>query len=87
MHRILLLQNNVMIQSNGVYHWNEKIPVSAKLINKFRADYNELIKQIKQNKQIQTNEKRLKSKNKVEFIDVIEKNEIGIIRKFLKWLW
>jgi len=137
-----LIQNNVIIRLNGVYHWNEKIPVSAKLINKFRIDYNQLQK--KQKKPIQTNEndngkflsiseaineygksestirsivkkigdntelikkeklnnglykiyiskdyldKRLKSKNTVEFVDIIEKNEVGIIRKFLKWLW
>ena len=48
-----LIQNNVIIRLNGVYHWNEKIPVSAKLINKFRIDYNQLQKKQKnQSKQM-----------------------------------
>lgn len=88
-----LIKNNVVIRLNGIYHWSEKIPVSAKLINKFRVDSNN--RQAKydlKHKEKKANEKNISIKKvaspKIKNKPIqTNKNEVGIIRKFLKWLW
>jgi hypothetical protein len=90
--------NKIIYRENGVYKWNDKIPVSHKLINKFREYVND--KNIKYNNQQQNlfnmpssaippRPKVTKTRTpKIEFqVNNEPKNELGVIRRFLKWLW
>ena len=93
-----LRENNIVFKQNGYYKWNDKIPVSHKLINKFREYVND--KNIKYNNQ-QPNlfdmpqtplpkppKVRKTRVPKIEFqINDKPNNELGVIRRFLKWLW
>jgi hypothetical protein len=93
-----LKQNKIIYKENGYYKWNDKIPVSHKLINKFREYVND--KNIKYNNQQQNlfnmpqtplppPPKVTKTRTpKVEVqLNNEPKSELGVIRKFLKWLW
>lgn len=94
-----LRKNNVVIQINGFYKWNEKIPISIKLIEKFR-EY-QTLKNKKNNNKQQPNlfnmpqtplpkppKVRKTRVPKIEFqINDKPKSELGVIRRFLKWLW
>jgi len=97
-----LIQNNIVFRDiYDNYKWNNKTPISNKLIQAFRdykRDVNENIYTTKDfpeiiNSSNLINEKfdctelkktRPGSKKKVI---VIEKQEIGLIRKFLKWIY
>lgn len=76
-----LIKYKVIYKHNGYYVWNDKIPVSLKLIDKYRSyskeSYNKVIK----------TEEHTSVKQIDNEINFLENQNIGIIRKFLKWLW
>ena len=93
-----LQTNKIIYKENGFYKWNDKIPVSHKLINKFREYVIE--KNRKYNKQqpnlfnmpqtpLPKPPKVIKTRTpKVEVhVNNNPKSELGVIRKFFKWLW
>jgi hypothetical protein len=91
-----LLNENIIKRVDGIYYWNENIEVNKHLITKYRKFqhiYNENYKnKIKEKAYISTLfnqpkiEKKLVEKVK-EPRQVIQKNQVGVIRKFIKWLW
>lgn len=101
-----LQTNKIIYRENGVYKWNDKIPVSHKLIERFREYVNKknrkyiIDKNTKYNKQEpnlfdmpQTPlpkppkfRKTRTPKVEVQFNNN-PKSELGVIRKFFKWLW
>lgn len=86
--RTWLLKNNVIIRKENRYYWNEKIPVSIKLINKYRLDEKNKIKKTKVNFKTNNNSIKKVASPKIKNKPIqTNKDEVGIIRKFLKWLW
>ena len=98
-----LRKNKIIEKKYGLYYWNEKIPVSIKIINQYRAfvkkqknDYNSTNKQLKVNfsdnfksekqKTIVFNKKEIK-KSVDKFTPIKTEQKVGVIRKFLRWLW
>lgn len=78
----------------NVYEWNNKIPLTITLVKKIIQTINEKAK-VSRNKtgMAQTplpkpprNKKRRTPKVEVHINDK-QKNELGVIRKFFKWLW
>jgi hypothetical protein len=97
--RTFLLSNNILYKENGFYKWNEKIPVSYKLIEKFR-NFVHKENYIKYNKETPNLFNMPQSplpkppkirKTRTTKVDVQvkdkPKSELGVIRKFFKWLW
>ena len=101
-----LQTNKIIYKENGVYKWNDKIPVSYKLIERFREYVNKknrkyiIDKNTKYNKQqpnlfnmpqtpLPKPPKVIKTRTpKVEVhVNNNPKSELGVIRKFFKWLW
>lgn len=91
-----LLNENIIKKVGGIYYWNENIEVNNNLITryrKFQHSYNENHKnKIKEKKYISTLFDQLKTnKNPFEKVkepyQVIQQNQVGVIRKFVKWLW
>jgi hypothetical protein len=85
------------LHDNYAYEWNDKIPVSKKLIDSFRIfqskinmkRYPELLP-IKSKKVIKVEPKKvIKVEPKLirENFKNTETQEIGLIRKFLKWIY
>jgi hypothetical protein len=87
-----LIKNNVLFKNeNGFYKWNEKIPISIKLISKFRIfAYEANCKCREKNKFVKPKEKTIvnyKPKLKTPIVKNNNEPEIGLIRKFLKWIY
>jgi hypothetical protein len=87
-----LIKNNVLFKNeNGFYKWNEKIPISIKLISKFRIfAYEANLKCRGKNKFVKPKEKTIvnyKPKLKTPIVKNNNEEQIGIIRKFLKWIY
>lgn len=93
-----LLKHNVVRQVDGVYYWNEHVKIDSFLISQFRRYQQEKNRQWAINKRkvvkkIDTPtlfdvKKTRKRVAKVELpAQIAPKNEIGIIRKFIKWVW
>lgn len=88
----IFLDSNKIVYKNefGFYKWNNKIPISIKLIEKYRKYMKEINSNSRKNKKQLTLFDKPKvnktQKVQVEFYDK-QKNELGIIRKFFKWLW
>jgi hypothetical protein len=94
-----LIKNKIVFRDeNDMYVWNEKIPVTNLLIKKFRQFCREYQKKYRptKNKEIIKNEPKLiKQRSKVhnigkeetKVIYSVQKQEIGLIRKFLKWIY
>ena len=94
-----LIKNNVIFKdTNGYYNWNEKIPVNIFLIKKFRAFVFSSRKKTTSsyNSKVVKNEPKLiKKRTKInnigkeetKVIYSVQKQEIGLIRKFLKWIY
>ena len=93
-----LKENNIVFKQNVYYKWNEKIPVSHKLIERFR-EYSKSINLMNRKQQSnlfdmktlarpkQSNIRKTREQ-KIKFqLNEKPKSELGIIRKFLKWLW
>lgn len=91
----LKMNNIVYTNLSGYYKWNNKIPVSKKLIAAFRTY------QAEQNQKYYTEEyikinsiERKKPVNKQK-VDVTklktyrpnQENKVGLIRKFIKWIY
>ena len=93
-----LKENNIVFKQNGYYKWNEKIPVSHKLIERFR-EYSKSINLMNRKQQSnlfdmltlarpKPSNIRKTREQKIKFqLNEKPKSELGIIRKFLKWLW
>ena len=101
-----LKNNNVVFKdANGYYIWNNKIPVTKLLIQKFRSYVSQQrrIERSKVNnkiynadlKVVKDEPKLIKQRSKVhnigkeetKVIYSVQKQEIGLIRKFLKWIY
>jgi hypothetical protein len=85
------LKDNKIIYKNeqGYYKWNEKVPISIKLINAYRrysSTMNKKDKKIAFDLFSSENIKQEAKKVEVKFYKE-KKNDLGLIRKFLKWLW
>ena len=95
--------NVIFKNTNGYYNWNEKIPVSSALVSKFRNYVREKNKQrtlkqvnyLSNIKVVKDEPKLIKQRTKVyntgkeetKVIYSVQKQEIGLIRKFLKWIY
>jgi hypothetical protein len=96
-----LIKKNIIYLENGYYRWNEKIPVSNKLINLYRKYQTEENKRnIKYKKQepnlfnmpqspLPKPPKIRKTRTPKVEVQVKDKpkSELGLIRSFFKWLW
>lgn len=93
-----LLKHNVVRQVNGVYYWNEHVKIDSFLISQFRRYQREKNQQWATNKRnvvkkIETPtlfdvKKTRKRVAKIETpTQIAPQNQIGIIRKFIKWIW
>ena len=85
-----LKKNNIIYKNElGYWKWNDKIPVSSKLIQSFRdlkKEQNLIYRSIKEKKQPTLFDKPKTRKVKIEFKDK-PKEQIGLIRKFLRWIY
>jgi hypothetical protein len=87
----LKLKNIVYKNEFGFYKWNDKIPVSIKIVDSYRKyqlkknmlyrDRNPKV-QIDLNKVIKVEPKLIREKHRNT-----NTQEIGLIRKFLKWIY
>jgi hypothetical protein len=96
-----LKHNNIVYRDdNGFYRWNDKIPVSIKLIESFRNYNSKMNIQYTPAAFSKEFKNRIDSKKRIEVqfsdspLEVIRENhkntntqEIGLIRKFLKWIY
>jgi hypothetical protein len=93
-----LINNKIIVKENGFYRWNEKIPLSFKIVEKYRKLQHEKnkTKKLIANKKYTMPQTPLPKPPKVtktrtpkiEFqVNNEPKNELGVIRRFLKWLW
>jgi hypothetical protein len=95
---MFLKQKNVTYYQDGFVKWNEKIPVSIKLIDEFRKFQTEINKaNTIRRKQTQTPQEmksiqiplEIKRRRRTPAV-VIEQTpqpQVGLIRKFLRWLY
>ena len=82
------LSNNNIIYRNefGYYKWNDKIPITYKLIEKYRAYVDEYSLNLKQ-PTLFDKPKTSKTRNVLfEFKDK-PKEQIGLIRRFWRWIY
>jgi hypothetical protein len=86
-----LVRHKVVYLENGFYRWNEKIPPSSKLVQKFRDEFTLAYKKYKtpqEMKSIQTppapNRRR---RTPAVVIEQTPQPQVGLIRKFLRWLY
>jgi hypothetical protein len=83
----------IYIDDYGYYQWNTKIPVSSKIIDAFRVYQAKTNTKYIQRSNIQENKikRRLKlNTTKVSakiLVENTESKQIGLIRKFLKWIY
>ena len=91
-----LLNENIIKKVDGIYYWNENIEVNQHMITKYRKfqhSYNEISKNKRKEKvyistlfdQPKTHKKSFEKVKQPR--QVTQKNEVGVIRKFVKWLW
>ncbi len=83
-----LSSNNIIYKNEfGFYKWNDKIPVTAKLTDKYRLYADEYSLRLKQQPTLfdksKTNKRR---KVNVEFKDK-QQQELGLIRRFWRKFW
>lgn len=86
-----LIKNKIIEKKEGFYHWNEKIPVSIKIINQYRKSINKIYykskeKSVSKQTTIVFDKKKIKE-NLDKFSHIKTEQKVGVIRKFLKWLW
>lgn len=96
-----LLKSNIIYKQDNLYKWSENIDVTASLINRYRKFQAENSKKYSKNKNQEPNlfnmpqtplpkppkvRKTRTPKVEVQFNDK-PKSELGVIRRFLKWLW
>ncbi len=96
-----LLKNNIIYKQNNLFKWSENIDVTSSLINRYRKFQSEYSKKYSKNKNQEPNlfnmptsarptpPKGIKTRTpkvEVQFYDE-PKSELGVIRKFFKWLW
>jgi hypothetical protein len=95
--------NVIFKDTNGYYNWNEKIPVSSALITKFKnyvakinkqnrlkqVNYLSNIKVVKDEPKLIKQRSKMNNigKEETKVIYSVQKQEIGLIRKFLKWIY
>ena len=88
----VLINNNIIYRNQlGYYKWNDKIPVSYKVIEKYK-DHNYKVRDIRINKLKQQptlfdKPKTSKTRNVLFPIKDKPKEQIGLIRKFLRWIY
>jgi hypothetical protein len=93
-----LINNKIIVKENGFYRWNEKTPVSFKIIEKYRRIQHEKnkTKKLIANKKYNMPQSPLPPPPKVTKtrtpkvkvqVSTKQKSELGLIRSFFKWLW
>jgi hypothetical protein len=94
-----LLKSNIVYKQNHLYKWSENIDVTTSLINRYRKYQSEIyIKGKKDSKptlfdmpQTPLPKPPKVTKTRIIKTDVSinnnSKTELGVIRRFLKWLW
>jgi hypothetical protein len=95
---MFLKQKNVTYYQDGFVKWNEKIPVSIKLIDEFRKFQTEINKaNTIRRKQTQTPQEmksiqipleiKRRRRTPAVVIEQTPQTQVGLIRKFLRWLY
>ena len=94
-----LFQKGIIYKENGSYHWNNAYEPNVKIVNgildyvRINNNNNLIKKKYKQTPTLFDQKRQYKRKVKIEPETLQEqpKNtntvEIGVIRKFIKWLW
>jgi hypothetical protein len=86
-----LVRHKVVYLENGFYRWNEKIPPSSKLVQKFREEFTLAYKKYKtpqEMKSIQTPpEIKRRKRTPAVVVEQTPQPQVGLIRKFLRWLY
>ena len=84
-----LVKHNIVYMENGFFRWNEKIPPSSKLVQKFREEFTIKYKRYKIPKQQIPVEIKRRKRNPVEVTVINDqpRAELGLIRRFLKWIY
>jgi hypothetical protein len=95
---MFLKQKNVTYYQDGFVKWNEKIPVSIKLIDEFRKFQTEINKaNTIRRKQTQTPQEmksiqipleiKRRRRTPAVVIEQTPQTQVGLIRRFLRWLY
>ena len=94
-----LLQKGILYKKNGSFYWNDVYEPNVKIVNAFLSEVSRINHEnsMKRNSQSTPNlfnqKKQYKRKIKIEAEKVQEQSkvnntvQVGVIRKFIKWLW
>lgn len=91
-----LKEKNIISRSDDGYVWNPRIPVSIKLITEYRKFQNERYleyaaknhsNKVKNEKITPKNNIKAQQPPKYKNVQNTNRQEIGLIRKFLKWIY
>jgi hypothetical protein len=87
-----LISNNIIFKDEfGCYRWNQKIPVTVKIVNQFRKQTSEYhnLRKLTINKTTGQQKINFKAAPKLPRKDLknTNKQEVGLIRRFLKWIY
>jgi DNA-binding XRE family transcriptional regulator len=81
-----LKKKNIVFIENDVFKWNPKIPISQKLVDSFRVEQ-KLIND-KYDTSTKSNKKDVKKIRESKITNVIiQEEKVGLIRRFLKWIY
>jgi hypothetical protein len=81
-----LIKNKICYRDeSNFYRWNNKIPTSIKIVNKFRS-FQKDCKAIDRQSEIIFDEKEIK-KAVDKFSPIKKEQKVGVIRNFFRWLW
>ena len=86
-----LVRHKVVYLEKGFYRWNEKIPPSSKLVQKFREEFTLAYKKYKTPQEMKSIQipPEIKRRRRTPSV-VVEQTpqpQVGLIRRFLRWLY
>lgn len=82
-----LLNLGAVYKENGCYYWNKKIPVSKTLIESTLDEVNRMHNKYNQVKQKPKRKYVRKPKQESEIQVVFSDKKVGLIRRFLRWIY
>lgn len=86
-----LINNRVVRKIDGFYIWNDKIPISNKLVNTMMRCVSDNLKKYnnpeKQKKEVKKVDVKKISKQNTLILGEVKDLKIGLIRKFLRWIY
>lgn len=96
-----LLQKGILYKKNGSFYWNDVYEPNVKIVNAFLSEVSRINHEnsMKRNSQsaptLFDQKKKYKRKVKVEAeivkeqakVNEVNTAQVGVIRKFIKWLW